>query len=210
MIIRSAEFIISAVKPAQYPEGDRVEIALAGRSNVGKSSVINKLLNRRSLARTSSTPGKTQQLNYYLINDEFYFVDLPGYGFAKVPKTVKEHWLKMINTYLSIRDNLKCVLLLLDIRHAPSKEDQAMYDFLTYYQIPHALVVTKADKVARGTWSRQIQLIKQTLGVAENVPVFISSAETGQGIGEIWSFLEPILDAGRQPDGPDQKVQPIG
>jgi GTP-binding protein len=193
VIIRDAQFIISAVKPEQYPEGDLPEIALAGRSNVGKSSVINRLLNRRSLARTSGTPGKTQQLNYYLINNEFYFVDLPGYGFAKVPRDVKAQWGKMIGTYLDIRDNLKLCLQLVDIRHAPSKEDVEMYQYLAHYNRPHAIIATKADKISRGQYQKHIKVIKDTLKILPNTPVILTSAVSGLGKEELWKLIESYL-----------------
>jgi len=193
MIIRDAQFIISAVKPDQYPEGDLPEIALAGRSNVGKSSLINKLLNRRGLARTSGTPGKTQQLNYYLINNDFYFVDLPGYGFAKVPKDVKAQWGKMIGTYLDKRGPLKLVLQLVDIRHAPSKEDVEMYQYLAHYNRPHAIIVTKADKVSRGQYQKHVKIIRDTLKVLPNTPIILTSSDTGLGKEEVWKLIEPYL-----------------
>jgi GTP-binding protein len=193
VIIKDAKFIISAVKPEQYPEGNLPEIALAGRSNVGKSSLINKLLNRRGLARTSSTPGKTQQLNYYLINNEFYFVDLPGYGFARVPKDVKAQWGKMIGRYLDKRENLQLVLQLVDIRHAPSKEDVEMYQYLVHHQRPHAIIVTKADKVSRGQYQKHVKVIRETLGLIPGTPIILTSSETGQGKDEVWKLLEPYL-----------------
>jgi len=195
MIIRDAQFIISAVKPEQYPEGDLPEIALAGRSNVGKSSLINKLLNRRGLARTSGTPGKTQQLNYYLINNDFYFVDLPGYGFAKVPQDVKRQWGKMISTYLDKRENLKIVLQLVDVRHAPSKEDVEMYQYLAHYNRPHAIIVTKADKISRGQYQKHIKVIRETLSVLPNTPIILTSADSGLGKEEVWNLLQPYLAA---------------
>ncbi|TCP54759.1 GTP-binding protein [Tumebacillus sp. BK434] len=189
MMIRDAKFIISAVKPDQYPEGDLPEVALAGRSNVGKSSLINRLLHRRGLARTSGTPGKTQQLNYYLLNEDLYFVDLPGYGFAKVPKDVKAQWGKMIGTYLDKRENLKLVMQLIDIRHAPSKEDVEMYQYLAHYARPHAIVVTKADKVARGQYQKHIKIIRDTLKVLPGTQIILTSADTGLGKQEVWDLI---------------------
>lgn len=193
MIIKDAQFIISAVKPMQYPETTMPEIAMAGRSNVGKSSLINKLLNRRGLARISSTPGKTQQLNYYLINNEFHLVDLPGYGFAKVPLDVKRQWGKMVETYLGKRENLRLVLQLVDIRHAPSKEDVEMYQYLAHYNRPHAIIVTKADKISRGQYQKHIKVIKETLKVLPNTPIILTSSETGLGRDEVWNLVEPYL-----------------
>lgn len=145
----NAQIVLSAVAKAQYPEDDQPEIALAGRSNVGKSSFINTLLNRKNLARTSSKPGKTQQLNFYNIDDKLRFVDVPGYGYAKVSKAERLKWGKMIEEYLTTRDNLRAVVSLVDMRHEPTADDVQMYDFLKYYDIPVILVATKADKVPR-------------------------------------------------------------
>lgn len=189
MMIREAKFIISAVKPEQYPEGDLPEVAMAGRSNVGKSSLINRLLHRRGLARTSGTPGKTQQLNYYLLNEDLYFVDLPGYGFAKVPRDVKAQWGKMIGTYLDNRENLKLVMQLIDIRHAPSNEDVEMYKYLAHYARPHAILVTKADKVSRGQYQKHIKVIKEKLQVLPGTPIILTSADTGLGKQEVWDLI---------------------
>ncbi|ARU63332.1 YihA family ribosome biogenesis GTP-binding protein [Tumebacillus avium] len=189
MMIREAKFIISAVKPEQYPEGELPEVAMAGRSNVGKSSLINRLLHRRGLARTSGTPGKTQQLNYYLLNEDLYFVDLPGYGFAKVPRDVKAQWGKMIGTYLDNRENLKLVMQLIDIRHAPSNEDVEMYKYLAHYARPHAILVTKADKVSRGQYQKHIKVIKEKLQVLPGTPIILTSADTGLGKQEVWDLI---------------------
>ncbi|WP_418790760.1 ribosome biogenesis GTP-binding protein YihA/YsxC [Phosphitispora sp. TUW77] len=189
MRIVSANYTISAVGPKQYPEDGQFEIAFAGRSNVGKSSLINRMLNRKALARTSSTPGKTRLLNFYHINDSFYFVDLPGYGFAKVSKTEKAGWGKMIEEYLLNRGSLRAVIHLLDIRHAPSKEDAQMHEWLKHYGIPTILVITKADKIARGKWQKHTRLIKETLVPLPDTPVIIFSAETGQGKDELWNLI---------------------
>lgn len=154
MKITNAEFIISAVQPHQYPSDALPEIALAGRSNVGKSSLINKLILRKNLARTSSQPGKTQQLNYYRINEALYFVDFPGYGYAKVSKTEREAWGKMIERYLQNREELKLVLLVIDIRHDPSKDDVLMFNWLKHFGIPMCIVCTKADKIPKSKWDK--------------------------------------------------------
>jgi GTP-binding protein len=193
MIIRSAEFIISAVKPEQEPEGGQPEIALAGRSNVGKSSLINKLINRKSLARTSARPGKTQQLNFYHINEQFYFVDLPGYGYAQVPIPVKEQWGKFIERYLSKRQPLKAVVQLVDVRHAPSKDDINMFEWLGQFGMPRIVVATKADKISRGQYQKHLKVIRNDMQIPQDVPLVLFSSETGQGKDELWQLLETYL-----------------
>lgn len=205
MRIVSAEYVISAPGPAQYPEGDQPEIAFAGRSNVGKSSLINKLLNRRGLARTSSSPGKTRLLNFYSINKSFYFVDLPGYGFAKVAKDVKAQWGKMIEGYLLNRQNLRVVVHLIDIRHAPSKEDVEMHEWLKHYQVPIILAVTKADKIARSKWHKHTKLICESLGALRDTPVIMFSALSGLGRDELWKVLNYYIQ-GVQLDEPLQDL----
>ncbi|WP_018130987.1 ribosome biogenesis GTP-binding protein YihA/YsxC [Effusibacillus pohliae] len=196
MVIHSSEFVISAVGPKQYPEGTQPEIALAGRSNVGKSSLINRMVNRKNLARTSAKPGKTQTLNFYHINRAFYFVDLPGYGFAQVPKSVKDKWAKFIEQYLAQREQLKAVLQLVDLRHPPTKEDMQMFDWLGHFGIPRIVVTTKADKISRGHWAKHQKVIREALNVPKEVPMVLFSAETGQGREELWSLLEPYLQTG--------------
>lgn len=193
MKIKSAEFIISAVSPKQYPEGDLPEIALAGRSNVGKSSFINTLLNRKSLARTSQKPGKTQTLNYYLINEAFYFVDVPGYGYAQVSKSERAAWGKMIETYFTERKQLRAVLLIVDIRHKPTKDDQMMYEYLRYYQIPTLVVATKADKISRGKYQSHLKQIKDSLQLEKNVPIIPFSAKSGIGKEEAWEQIKTFI-----------------
>lgn len=189
MKIKQSEFVISAVGPSQYPEDGIPEVALAGRSNVGKSSLINKMLLRRNLARTSQQPGKTQTLNYYKINGELYFVDFPGYGYAKVSKSEREAWGKMIERYLRAREPMKLVLQLVDLRHPPSAEDQRMYEWLSHYEIPMTVVATKADKVSRSQWPKHTKVIRQTLGMPGHVPLILFSSETGQGRDELWSLI---------------------
>lgn len=189
MKITSAEFIISAVRPDQYPTDALPEIALAGRSNVGKSSLINRMINRKNLARTSSQPGKTQQLNYYRINEQVYFIDFPGYGYAKVSKTEREAWGKMIERYLSGREELKLVLLIVDIRHAPSKDDCLMYDWLKHYEIPTCIVVTKADKLPKSKWEKHIKVVKETLQADPRDTLILYSSETGAGRDKLWEYI---------------------
>lgn len=193
MKIKSAEIVMSAVSKAQYPEGDLPEIALAGRSNVGKSSFINKMLNRKSLARTSSKPGKTQTLNFYLINEEFYFVDVPGYGYAKVSKKEREKWGKMIETYLTERPQLKCVVSIVDLRHPPTEDDVMMYDFLKYYKIPTIIIATKADKIPKGKWQKHLKVVKETLDMEKSDHLILFSSETGQGKDEAWNVIQQYI-----------------
>lgn len=193
MKVNSAEIVISAVRPAQYPEGDLPEFALAGRSNVGKSSFINKMLNRKALARTSSKPGKTQTLNFFLINEILYFVDVPGYGYAKVSKKEREAWGKMIETYITSREQLKAVILLVDLRHPPSVDDRTMYDFLKYYEIPVIVVATKADKIPKSKWQKHIKIAKETLEFDPQDTMILFSSETGEGKDTAWSVLQAYM-----------------
>lgn len=184
MLIKSADFIVSAPNPTHYPQDFLPEIALVGRSNVGKSSMINTLINRKGLAKTSSTPGKTQLLNFYLINKEFYFVDLPGYGFARVSKSVKSEWGKMIETYLQARENLVGVIQLVDSRHEPSKDDIIMQEWLQHLGLPTFVVATKTDKISRGNWPKHEKLVRTKLGL-KGQPLVLFSAENRQGKEQI-------------------------
>lgn len=193
MKVHNAEIVISAVSPAQYPEGNLPEIALAGRSNVGKSSFINTLIQRKNLARTSSKPGKTQTLNFYLIENALHFVDVPGYGYAKVSKTERAKWGKMIETYLTDRPQLKAVVSLVDLRHAPSTEDVQMYQFLKYYQLPVILVATKGDKVPRGKWNKQESLIKKNLDFDPKDTFIVFSSVTKEGKDAAWQAIEKAI-----------------
>ncbi|WP_028561875.1 ribosome biogenesis GTP-binding protein YihA/YsxC [Paenibacillus pinihumi] len=194
MKITQAEFVISAVLPHQYPEDALPEIALAGRSNVGKSSLINNLIMRKALARTSSQPGKTQQLNYYRVNDKVYFVDFPGYGYAKVSKTERQAWGVMIETYLKEREPLKMVLLIVDLRHPPSKDDQLMYGWLKHFNIPVTIVTTKADKLPRSKWDKHLKVVKQTLEADPRDKVIMYSSEKGIGREELWQVIEEKIN----------------
>lgn len=193
MKIMDAQFIISAVRPQQYPEDALPEIALAGRSNVGKSSLINKLMMRKNLARTSSQPGKTQQLNYYRVNDMVYLVDFPGYGYAKVSKTQREQFGEMIETYLQEREPHKLQLLVIDIRHEPSKDDVLMYNWLKHYEIPTCIVATKADKIPRSKWDKHIKMIKTTLEADPRDSVVLFSSETGLGREQLWDIINEAI-----------------
>lgn len=193
MKVHNAEIVISAVSPAQYPDTQLPEIALAGRSNVGKSSFINTLIDRKNLARTSSQPGKTQTLNFYLIENALHFVDVPGYGYAKVSKTERAKWGKMIETYITNRKQLRAVISLVDMRHEPSKEDIQMYDFLKYYEIPVIVVATKADKIVRGKWNKHESMIKKALHFDNNDTFIMFSSETKKGKDEAWAAIESFL-----------------
>ncbi|WP_409289591.1 ribosome biogenesis GTP-binding protein YihA/YsxC [Peribacillus sp. SCS-37] len=193
MKITSSEIIISAVKPEQYPEGGLPEFALAGRSNVGKSSFINKMINRKALARISSKPGKTQTLNFYLLNEALYFVDVPGYGYAKVSKSEREAWGRMIETYITQREPLRAVILIVDLRHPPSSDDVMMYNFLKHYEIPCVVIATKADKIPKGKWQKHLKVTRETLDFDPDDHMVLFSSETGLGKEEAWSVLEGMM-----------------
>ncbi|RNC69231.1 MAG: YihA family ribosome biogenesis GTP-binding protein [Desulfuromonadales bacterium] len=197
--ITSAEFVTSGTKPAHYPPAELPEVAFAGRSNVGKSSLINVLVNRKSLVRTSSTPGRTQLINFFRVNGNLMLVDLPGYGFAKVPLEVKRQWGPMVETFLSTRENLGCVVLILDIRREPTEEDQLMLQWLRAYDIPVLVVVTKCDKVSKNERAKQTALIARTLGLAREEMAFFS-ALSKEGRDEVWKRIAEILA--------DTKVEP--
>ncbi|MCJ8007010.1 ribosome biogenesis GTP-binding protein YihA/YsxC [Lederbergia wuyishanensis] len=189
MKVNQVELVISAVKPEQYPSEGLPEFALAGRSNVGKSSFINKMINRKSLARTSSKPGKTQTLNFYKIEESLYFVDVPGYGYAKVSKKEREAWGKMIETYFTKRKELLAVLLIVDLRHPPTADDVTMYEFLKHYELPCIVVATKADKIPRGKWDKHKKVAKETLDLDPRDEIVVFSSETGLGKDNVWNIL---------------------
>lgn len=191
MKIRSAEITMSAVNKSQYPAEGIPEIALAGRSNVGKSSLINGLLNRRTFARTSSTPGKTRTINFYLINNEFYFVDLPGYGYAKVSKTEKDKWGGIMERYLEDREELCAIFLLVDVRHEPTADDQMMYDWIKHFGYDCVVVATKADKITRGQYQKHEAIIRRTLNMDKDDKVVITSSSKKNGLEDLW---ETIVD----------------
>lgn len=193
MIIKSAEFVKSATRPANYPPADFKEVAFAGRSNVGKSSLINVLVNRRGLVRTSSTPGRTQLLNFFDINGEFYLVDLPGYGFAKVPMAVKKQWGPMVRNYLEGRETLRALLLLFDIRRVPQQEEIQLLDWLEELQVPTIPVITKVDKITRSRREKQILPILEATGLPRDA-FTLFSAVTREGRDEIWERIDAALD----------------
>ena len=185
----NADILLSAANTSHYPQDDIPEVALAGRSNVGKSSFINTMLNRKNLARTSGKPGKTQLLNFFNIDDQLRFVDVPGYGYARVSKKEREKWGKMIEEYLTTRKNLKAVISLVDLRHEPSADDVQMYEFLKYYEIPVILVATKADKIPRGKWNKHESMIKKKLDFDKSDTFIIFSSVNKAGVEESWSAI---------------------
>lgn len=183
-----------AVKPEQYPEDDLVEIAFAGRSNVGKSSFINSMINRKNLARTSSKPGKTRTINFYLINEQFRFVDLPGYGYAQVSKAEKDKWGHIIEGYLSSRKNLREVILIVDIRHEPTDQDLMMYNWIKSFGFSGLVIATKADKISRGNWQKHINIILKKLDIKDRNLVIPYSSENKINKDRVFEILEPILE----------------
>lgn len=185
----NADILLSATNKSHYPQDDIPEVALAGRSNVGKSSFINTMLNRKNLARTSGKPGKTQLLNFFNIDDKLRFVDVPGYGYARVSKKEREKWGKMIEEYLTSRENLRAVVSLVDLRHEPSADDVQMYEFLKYYEIPVILVATKADKIPRGKWNKHESMIKKKLDFDKTDTFIIFSSVNKTGVEEAWNAI---------------------
>lgn len=190
MDVQNVDLTISAVEAKQYPNTRFPEIAFVGRSNVGKSSLTNVLINRKGYARTSSQPGKTQTLNFYNIEDKLFFVDVPGYGYAKTLKANREKWGKMIEKYLTEREQLRGVITLVDGRHAPTNDDVSMHEWLKYYGIEILTVATKMDKIAKGKWNKQESLIRKTLNLDANEKLISFSALTKQGKTEIWQWIE--------------------
>lgn len=195
MIIRKAELLAVAVKKSQYPDQNQKEIAFAGRSNVGKSSLINLLLGRKKLARVSGSPGKTRTINFYSVNDEFRIVDLPGYGYAKVSKSISAEWGPMMEDYLASRDNLLKVIQLVDVRHAPSEQDRQMVDWLRYYNLSGIVIATKADKVSRNELNRNLAVIRTDLKLEEDDIVIPVSTLNKSGVEEILDVLDSLLCA---------------
>jgi len=189
--ISSARFVKSATRPEDFPRDQRPEIAFCGRSNIGKSSLLNALTNAHGLARTSSSPGRTQTINFFLIDDRLYFVDLPGYGYAKVPKAVKESFGGMIESYLHDREQLRLALMLVDSRMPPTDSDVLMKRWLDHHEIPNAVVLTKTDKISRNQLSQALQKSVQTLKTKEIVPF---SAVTGSGKEELLARIRSAID----------------
>lgn len=194
MIIKSAELETVCGVTSKLPDNQMPEFAFVGRSNVGKSSLINKLVNRKALARTSQQPGKTQTINYFRLNDSFYFVDLPGYGYAKVSKELQVKWGKMIERYLLKSKQLKLIFQLVDIRHEPSAGDKQMHDWIAANKLPSIVLVTKADKVSRSQISKQLAMIRKELKLKSSDRLIACSKETGLGFDEVWGVMEEYLN----------------
>ena len=194
MVIKSAELETVCGITSKLPENHLPEFAFAGKSNVGKSSLINGLMNRKSLARTSSQPGKTQTINFYLINKSWYYVDLPGYGYAKVSKEIKAKWGQMVERYLKKSVNLQAIFLLIDIRHEPSANDREMYAWILANGFEPVIIATKADKISRTKLQKHISMIKKGLQVRPGTEVFPFSALNKAGRDEIWAYLDSLLE----------------
>ena len=192
MIVKNPRFEISAVSPKQYPKSDLPEIVLVGKSNVGKSSFVNTMINRNNLARTSNTPGKTRQINFYNIDDKFYFVDLPGYGFSKMSKEEKVVSGKFIEDYLSKRENIALIILVLDIRHKPTGDDFLMYDYILRTNLPFVVLTNKADKIAVTKVDDAVNVVKEYLGITYS-PIYPFSAERKIYIDKVWEEIEKHL-----------------
>ena len=195
MKVTDAKFIKSALKPTDYPKDRRPEIAFTGRSNVGKSSLLNTLVGRKDLAKTSGTPGKTQTINFFEINAQFYFVDVPGYGFAKVPLAMKNAWNRVMVAYLREREPLRLAIALVDSRHEPAAHDIHMLELLEEAQKPTVIVATKFDKLKPGERKQSIDRIRKTLELTPDAVVVPFSSETKQGVRELWSVIAEVLNA---------------
>lgn len=193
MKVHNVEMIGSFVRSEQFPVEGLPEFALAGRSNVGKSSFINRMIGRKALARISSKPGKTQQLNFYKIEEQLFFVDVPGYGYAKVSKSERAAWGKMIESYFTGREQLKAVVLIVDLRHNPTNDDCMMYDFLKHYNIPVIVVATKCDKIPKGKWDKHKKIVRETLQMEKEDPLIVFSSEKGIGFEQAWQEIESRL-----------------
>ena len=193
MIIKKAELETVCGIKSKFNDNSEPEIVFAGKSNVGKSSLINALMNRKSLARTSGKPGKTQTINYYKVNDEIYFVDLPGYGYANANLATREKWGKMIERYLHTSKQIKCIFLLIDIRHEPGKNDKQMYDWIVYNGYSPVIIATKLDKLKRSQIAKCIKTLREGLGLQKEVVLIPFSSETKQGKKEVYEFIENLL-----------------
>ena len=194
MQIKNLKMDMSAVSAQQYPTDDLAEIALLGRSNVGKSSLINTLVQRKRFARTSSTPGKTQTLNFYQVNEAFYLVDVPGYGYARVSKQQRAQFGQMIEEYLTTRSVLQGVIILVDGRHEPTADDVSMYQFVRYYQLPALIVATKMDKVKKNQWNKTVQTVTNTLNLNSTDQLQLFSALNKSGQAEVWHWISTRIN----------------
>ena len=192
MIVKTAEFVTSAVKPQHYPPPEYPEVAFAGRSNVGKSSLINKLVNRKRLVKTSNTPGRTQLINFFRVNDQLSLVDLPGYGYARVPAAIKKKWGPMIETYLANRSTLMGVVLIVDIRRVPGQEEHDLIRWLEHHRRSYQIVVTKADKLSRNKQVRPLRIIAEQFACPRE-DLLLFSAKTGQGLAPLWRALDAMI-----------------
>lgn len=192
MKIKKVEFIKSAVKPEDYPPPDKPEVAIVGRSNVGKSSLINSLLNRK-IAKVSATPGKTRLINFFKINDNFYFVDLPGYGYASVSKAERKKWQKMMDLYFQTRENLKLVILLVDSRHKPTNLDFIMKEYLEALEIPYIVVGTKLDKLNQSEKAKAKKIIKEVLELDDTIPVILTSAKEKINLDQVLFYVNQAI-----------------
>jgi GTP-binding protein len=195
MVVKSVNLETVCGITSTLPQNDKIEIAFAGKSNVGKSSLINGLMNRKAYARTSSQPGKTQTINFYNINDALYFVDLPGYGYAKVSEALKEKWGKMIEGYLKTSKQLKIIFLLIDIRHEPSANDRNMYEWIVHNGFEPVIIATKLDKINRSQKDKQIKIVREGLNVKPGTRIIPFSSVTKQGRDEIWECIEEVMES---------------
>lgn len=194
MIINNVNLEAVAVRPEQYPDTTKPEIAFVGRSNVGKSSLINTMMNRKSLARTSQNPGKTRTINFYNIEDMLYFVDLPGYGYAKAPKSEKEKWGNMIESYLLNRQQLKCIVMLIDIRHEPQVNDKTMYNWLNFYNYKIILVATKVDKLKKAQINKHLSILRKFLELNQTDIIIPFSSKEKLGNIELWNIIDKSIN----------------
>lgn len=204
MVIKNVNLETVCGVTSILPENDKPEFAFAGKSNVGKSSLINGLMNRKSYARTSSQPGKTQTINFYNINDAFYYVDLPGYGYAKVHQALKEKWGKLIERYLNSTKQLKCIFLLVDIRHEPSENDKTMYQWIVYHGYQPVIIATKLDKLKRSQVAKHLKMIRTGLELEKDTKIFPFSATSKQGREEIWNYLDEMMNPNPSVEMADQ------
>ena len=191
--VHQASYLKSALKPEDFPKDGRPEFAFVGRSNVGKSSLLNRMLNRKGLAKTSSTPGKTQTINFFDVNEKMYFVDLPGYGYAKVPKTLKAAWNRHMRDYLFNRESLRMAAVLLDSRHTPTANDVEIIDMLSEAEVPTLLIATKIDKLSRNQRAKQCRAITEKLGLDDADMLIPFSAVTGEGVRPVWEVIGDLL-----------------